>query len=47
MDFKMDEKSSFWLQQEYLDARKQDRSMTGSDFHKQLTVSLLLHYMPL
>jgi len=44
LEFQMDKANSAWLEQDFIDARNQDQSVTTSDFHKQLTVgALLLH----
>ncbi len=38
LEFQMDKANSAWLETEFVDARRQDQSVTGNDFHKQLTV---------
>ncbi len=38
----MGKANSAWLELEFVDARRQDQSVTASDFHKQLTVGALL-----
>ncbi len=42
LEFQMDKANSAWLEQDFIDARNQDQSVTTSDFHKQLTVGALL-----
>ncbi|DBB18520.1 TPA: hypothetical protein ACH3X3_000160 [Trebouxia sp. C0006] len=42
LEFQLDKDSSAWLSQDFVDARRQDQSVTGSDFHKQLTLARLL-----
>lgn len=42
LDFDMGKANSAWLEQDFIDARRQDQSVTASDFHKQLTVGALL-----
>lgn len=42
LDFKIIKANSAWLEQDFIDARRQDQRVTTSDFHKQLTVRALL-----
>ena len=42
LDFQMDKANSAWVELEFVNARRQDQSVTASDFHKQLTVGALL-----
>ncbi len=42
LDFKIIKADSAWLEQDFIDARRQDQSVTTSDFHKQLTVGAVL-----
>ncbi|DBA73189.1 TPA: hypothetical protein ACH3X1_011268 [Trebouxia sp. C0004] len=42
LDFHMGKANSEWLEQDFIDARRKDQSVTASDFHKQLTLARLL-----
>lgn len=42
LDFQLAQANSSWLEQEFIDARLQDGSLSAADFHKQLTVCVLL-----
>ncbi|KAA6418765.1 MAG: E2F target 1 [Trebouxia sp. A1-2] len=42
LDFDMGKANSAWLEQDFIDARRQDQSVTASDFHKQLTLARLI-----